>query len=246
MTLKDKVVVIAGGTGLIGSELCKAFFGLEAIVVVASRGLSKKLDLPVLNCFLDVTSEKSVDRLIKTVLEKYGCIDVFINCSFPKTKNWMSTVEDATFESIKDELTDHLGGYFLCTKKIVMDCMKKQRAGSIINFSSIYGLVAPNFSIYTGTEMMCPPAYPMIKSGIIAMTKYFATYSAKYNIQVNCVCPGGIFNNHNKVFVKKYSALTPMCRMGKPGDIVGAVCFLADASYVTGQCVVVDGGFTSW
>lgn len=194
---------------------------------------------------MDIRCEESVDLLIETVLKVYGRIDVFINCGFPKTKDWMTNVEDASFESVKENLINHLGGYYLCTQKMAK-LMKGQRQGSIINFSSIYGLVGPNFSIYDGTKMTCHPAYPMIKGGIIAMTKYFATYFAEYNVRVNCICPGGIFNDQNKKFVKKYEELTPMGRMGRPEEIIGAALFLADATYVTGQCIVVDGGFTSW
>ena len=127
--------------------------------------------------------------------------------------------------------------------------MKKQGFGSIINFSSIYGVVGPNFSIYKGTKMTTPPAYPLIKGGIIAMTKYFATYFAKDNIRINCISPGGVYDNHDERFVKKYEQLTPLGRMAKSDEIVGSTLFLASekaSSYVTGHCLMVDGGWTTW
>ncbi|MFC1815078.1 SDR family oxidoreductase, partial [Thermodesulfobacteriota bacterium] len=151
------------------------------------------------------------------------------------------------YKSIKENLINHLGGYFLCTQKMAI-MMKKQRAGSIINFSSIYGVVGPNFSIYENTKMTAPPVYPLIKGGIISMTKYFATYFSKDNIRVNCISPGGIFDGQDERFVKKYIKLTPLGRMGEPEDIIGASLFLASeaSSYITGQNLVIDGGWTTW
>lgn len=257
LDLKKKVIIIAGGTGLIGKELCKGFIEQESIVIIASRNQQKgeklleNLNKLKKDCALyhqlNISEEESVNDLIKFVLDKLSRIDVFINCSWPKTKEWMQNVEEVPFESIKENLINHLGGYFLCTQKIV-SVMKKQQFGSIINFSSIYGITGPNFSIYENTEMTCPPAYPLIKGGIITMTKYFATYFAKNNIRINCISPGGIFDGQNKNFVKKYNKLTPLGRMGEPKEIVGASLFLASStsSYMTGQCLVIDGGWTTW
>lgn len=255
--LQSKVVIIAGATGLIGSELSKSFVDYGATVIVSSRNKTKgKILEKQLNKMnrgkalyypLDISKEKSVDNLIKFALSRFNKIDVFINSAWPKPKDWMKNVEEIKFDSIKKNISEHLGGYFLCTQKMAL-LMKKQQFGSIINFSSIYGVVGPNFSIYNGTEMTCPPAYPLIKGGIVTMTKYFATYFAKDGLRVNCVCPGGVFDNQNKKFVKNYNKLVPLGRMAEPKEIVGAVLFLSSdsASYVTGHCLVVDGGWTSW
>ncbi|MEK7333547.1 MAG: SDR family oxidoreductase, partial [Nitrospirota bacterium] len=120
--------------------------------------------------------------------------------------------------------------------------------GTIINLASIYGVVAPDFSIYEGTEMTMPVAYSAIKGGIIALTRYIATYYAKYNVRANTVSPGGIFDNQQETFVKRYSDKTPLGRMGSPSEVTGAVVFLASeaASYITGQNLIVDGGWTAW
>ena len=194
-----------------------------------------------------MTAEEEVNNLIGFAVEKFSKIDVFINCSWPKTDDWLENVEQVSYESIKKNLADHLGGYFLCTQKMALQ-MKKQNKGSIINFSSIYGLVGPNFSIYDGTEMTCPPAYPLIKGGIVTMTKYFASYFAKYNIRVNCISPGGIFNHQNPKFVQKYAQLTPLGRMGQPNELVGVSLLLSSdaSSYMTGECILADGGWTAW
>lgn len=255
--LRDKIVVIAGATGLIGRELCNRFIRECRTVIITSRDKTKGKTLEdelnafkkgkAVFCKLDISSEENVDRLITQALAAYSTIDVFINCSWPRTDDWMTNVEDVSFDSIKQNIVNHLGGYFLCTQRMAKT-MKKQGSGSIINFSSIYGLVGPDFSIYENTAMTCPPVYPLVKGGIVAMTKYFATYFAEYNVRVNCICPGGIFNNQDEKFVKKYIEKVPMGRMGRPDDIAGAAVFLAsdESSYITGHCLTIDGGWTAW
>ena len=126
--------------------------------------------------------------------------------------------------------------------------MKQQGGGTIINLASIYGGVAPDFSMYEGTEMTMPAAYSAIKGGIIALTKYIATYYARYQVRANVISPGGIFDNQQQAFVEKYSEKTPLGRMGTPFDVAGAVVFLASdaSSYITGQNLIIDGGWTAW
>lgn len=257
LDLKNKVVVIAGATGLIGKELSRGFVEQGSITILSSRSEKKGEQLKdrlkklkkgkVFYHPVDISSEDSVGILIRFILERFNKIDVFVNCSWPKTKNWLKNVEETSFRSIKEDLLSHLGGYFLCTQKMALQ-MKKQKSGSIINFSSIYGVVGPNFSVYDNTKITCPPSYPLIKGGIITMTKYFATYFAKYNVRINCICPGGIFNKHDKAFVNNYSRLVPLGRMARPEEIIGGTLFLSSnaSSYITGDCLMVDGGWTAW
>lgn len=126
--------------------------------------------------------------------------------------------------------------------------MKRLGGGSIINIGSTYGVVAPDFSIYEGTQMTMPAAYSAIKGGLITFTKYLAAYYGKDKVRANVVSPGGIFDHQPKSFVEKYSKRVPLGRMGEPSDVAGAVVFLAsDASkYVTGHNLMVDGGWTAW
>ena len=124
--------------------------------------------------------------------------------------------------------------------------MKKQNFGSLINMSSIYGKIGPDFSIYSNTDMTMPAAYSAIKGGINNMTRYLASYYGGHNVRVNTVSPGGIYNNQPQSFVKNYSEKVPLKRMGSPKDIVSAVYYLLtdDAAYVTGHNLIVDGGWT--
>ena len=139
-----------------------------------------------------------------------------------------------------------LNSYAWISRKVCL-IMKKQKGGSLINFASIYGTVGANFNIYDGTKMTSAFAYSAIKGGVINFSRYLASYFGQYNVRVNTVCPGGIFDSQDKTFVKNYSKQSPLKRMGNPDDIAPAVLFLASdgASYITGATIMVDGGWTA-
>jgi len=124
--------------------------------------------------------------------------------------------------------------------------MKKQGFGSLINMSSIYGLVGPDFTIYEGTDMTMPAAYAAIKGGLNNLTRYLASYYGVSQVRINTVSPGGILDNQPKSFVDNYNKKVPLKRMGNPKDIVSAVYYLLsdEANYVTGHNLVVDGGWS--
>lgn len=247
---ENKTAIVTGGCGLIGREIVKGLSQYGAMVYIADQdeaSAQKLINQNIKFLNLDITSESSVREVLQTVLEDSGKIDILVNCAYPRTKDWVVKFEKISFESWKENVNNHLGGYFLCCQKVA-EQMKFQQSGSIINFASTYGIVAPDFSIYEGTEMTMPAAYSAIKGGIITFTKYLASYYGKYNVRVNTVSPGGIFDNQAPSFVDKYSHKTPLGRMGNPGEIVGAVIYLASdaSSYVTGHNLIVDGGWTTW
>lgn len=247
---KNKVALVTGGLGLIGKEIVRGLNDFGASVCVADineRQMKGFKKLTAVNFQqLDITSEDSIRQTLEAVIKQYKKIDILVNCAYPRTGDWGARCEDVSFDSWKMNVNSHLGGYFLCCQ-MVAEQMKLQERGSIINFASIYGVVAPDFSIYEGTSMTMPVAYSAIKGGVIAFSKYMAAYYAKDNIRVNCISPGGIFNKQPDSFVEKYAAKTPLGRMGSPKDMVGAVLYLAsDASlYVTGHNLIVDGGWTA-
>jgi NAD(P)-dependent dehydrogenase (short-subunit alcohol dehydrogenase family) len=125
--------------------------------------------------------------------------------------------------------------------------MKKQKFGSIVNISSIYGSVGPDFNIYKGTEMTMPAAYSAIKGGVVNFSKYIASYFGSYGIRVNCVSPGGILDNQPLVFISNYEQKVPLRRLAKPNEISPSVSFLLSdsSSYITGHNLLVDGGWTA-
>lgn len=258
MDLNGKVAIVTGGDGLLGNEFCRGLAEFGANVIIGSndenRGkeVVKKLnndmeDQKVNYIYLDITSEKSTKEFIKKVTKKFGKIDILVNSAYPRNKEYGQKFENVNFDSCKENVMSHMGGYFQVTQKIA-EIMKKQKFGVIINMGSIYGVLGPNFSVYGNTDMTMPVEYSMIKGGIINLTRYLATYLAPYNIRVNTISPGGIFDNQPNEFVENYCSRTPLNRMALPKDIVGTLLFLvSDASnYITGQNILVDGGLSIW
>ena len=138
-----------------------------------------------------------------------------------------------------------VGLFALC--KAFVPTMVKQKKGSIINISSIYGVVANDPSLYAGTDMKQPPDYTFVKGGMINFTRYLAAYYGRKGIRANCICPGGFLDNQPAPFLRRYEQRVPLGRMLNNDDLKGAVVFLAsDASrYVTGATLMVDGGWTA-
>lgn len=243
---------------MIGTAFCRACAENGAKVVIVDtnpktgRNLASRLarDTKNKNAMFqkcDITKPSSVRKAIKDILKKFKRIDALVNCAYPRNKNYGRKFEDVTYEDFCENLSSHLGGYFLMTKE-VSRVMKEQKAGSIVLMGSIYGIVAPKFEIYDGTPMTMPVEYAAIKGGIINLTKYLASYLGPHGIRVNAISPGGVFDNQPESFVKKYVEkvrLAPQ-RMAKQEDIAGALLFLfSDASaYITGQNIIVDGGWT--
>lgn len=248
---KDKIAVITGGCGLIGREIAIALseFGAKVFVADLKKNnistLKGKKDIEYIH--FNITSEIIMMKALNFIIKKQGKIDIFINAAYPKTKDWGNKLEMIPFESWKTNVNNHLGGYFL-SSRMAAETMKKSGGGTIINIASIYGIVGPDFSVYENTDFTMPAAYSAIKGGIITFTKYLATYYAEKNIRANVVSPGGILDKQPASFIQKYNRKTPLGRMGNPADITGAVIFLSSdaSSYVTGQNIIVDGGWTAW
>jgi NAD(P)-dependent dehydrogenase (short-subunit alcohol dehydrogenase family) len=239
-SVKDKVIVVTGGKGLLGSKIVD-HLRFEGASVVSADILPGGQD----DILLDITDETSVADALDNLVAKFGKIDAWVNNAYPRTADWGASLEEVTFSSWRENVDMHLNGYFLCCRS-VLERMKTQGFGSVINMSSIYGLVAPDFSIYEGTSMTMPVAYSAIKGGVNTLTRYLAAYYGPYGIRINCISPGGIFDNQPETFVDKYTSKVPLRRMGNPDDVVSAVHFLvSDASgYITGHNLLVDGGWS--
>lgn len=256
-SLENNVIVITGGAGLIGREFAKAVASNGGIAILAdideklgkktANRISKEIDTENIEFIkLDITSKNSIDKMIEFLVKKYRKIDALVNNAYPTNKNYGRKFEDVEYKDFCENVNMHLGGYFLVTKE-VSRVMKRQNYGNIINIASIYGFVAPRFEIYKGTDMTVPVEYSAIKGGLINLTKYLASYLGKYNIRVNAISPGGVYDNQPENFVKKYSERVVLGKkMGNRNDLKGALLFLlSDASkYITGQNIVVDGGWS--
>ncbi len=254
-SLKGKTAFVNGGAGLIGTQVVIALAEAGAKVVILDinsiKGEKIVADLKKkkLTAFFeefDSANFYETDKKIDGLLKKYKKIDIWVNTSFPRTADWGKKIEDIPVESLDKNVSDHLNSYIWISRKVCI-IMKKQKGGSLINFGSIYGMVGANFNIYEGTEMTSAFAYSAIKGGIANLSRYLASYFGSAGVRVNTVCPGGIFDNQNKTFVKNYSKQTPLKRMGNPEEIASAVLFLASdgASYITGATIMVDGGWTA-
>ncbi len=243
-SLKGKIIVVTGGSGLIGRSLVKNILSNGAIAINAEVNVIDNLDEGIVNC--DVTDVNSVKKCIEKVLEKYNVIDGWVNNAYPRTADWGTKFEDIPLTSWQKNVDLQLNSIFICAQEILR-VMKNQEFGSIVNISSIYGTVGPDFTIYEGTNMTMPAAYSAIKGGIVNFSRYLASYYGPFGIRVNCVSPGGILDQQNALFVKQYEKKVPMRRMGLPEDIAPSVSFLLsdEASYITGHNLIVDGGFTA-
>lgn len=241
--LINKIIVVTGGSGLIGASIIKQVRKEGGFAINADITHSTNLSEYLVNC--DVTDIISVKSCISAVVNEFGKIDGWVNNAYPRTEDWGSHFENIKISSWNKNIDMQLNSVFICCQE-VLKIMKNQKSGSIVNIASIYGLVGPDFSIYEGTNMTMPAAYSAIKGGVINFTRYLASYFGTFNIRVNCVSPGGIFDNQSSSFVNKYQNKVPLRRMGLPEDISPSVVFLLtkDASYITGQNLIIDGGWT--
>lgn len=252
-SLAGKNVVVTGGAGLIGREIVIAFAQAGGRVVIAEvdeekgKGLADELTRMGLSAeyaFFDITDIERLNEEIGGLSLRLGYIDVWVNSAYPTTSDWGRKVESISPESWRKNVDMHLNGYAMASKYAAEGM--KERGGSIINLGSIYGVLGGDFNLYKGTEMTLPMAYAAIKGGIINLSRYLATYFGEYNIRVNSVCPGGVFDDQPATFVERYSMKTPLKRMALPEDVASTVLFLASdaASYITGATIMVDGGWS--
>lgn len=247
MDLKDKIIVVTGGEGLLGKAMLATIRREGAIGICAD--ILCKDDFKKHQCHIDITDEASVRSVIASVVKAFGRIDGWVNNAYPRSPTFRLPFEEQPHGDFEKDLTSHLGGYALCAR-LVLAQMREQRSGSLVNMGSIYGCVSPDYRIYEGLDAVATPVvYAAIKGGIIQMTRALASLYGKYGLRVNAVSPGGIEDKGKqpKEFIERYARRTPLGRMGKPEDIAPAVAFLLseDARYITGHNLLVDGGWTA-
>ena len=249
MKLKDKVIVVTGGAGLLGKAFCEAISKEGGIAVVADINLNKAQEVSskIINSFfieMDINSKESVEKAISTLECKFGNVHALVNNAYPRNKNYGRHFFDVEYNDFCENLNFNLGGYFL-TSQCFLRFFEKQGVGNIINIASVYGVVAPRFDIYENTKMTMPVEYSAIKAGLIHLTKYMAKYMNGKNIKVNSISPGGIWDHQPEAFLEKYKGYCSNKGMLEPSDLTGSLVFLLsdDSLYIHGQNIVVDDGF---
>jgi len=259
-SLEGKVAVVTGGAGHLGSAMSEGLAEAGAHVVIVSRSVDKcrkraeKISRDNPEAFAvqtDVTDKASVRNMVDETMKKFGRFDILVNDAGGTTS---SLLEDMPLEEWNQCLSVYLTGTFLCTQAVV-EVMRKGGGGSIINISSMYGMVAADSRLYEdlggGHGFLSPPHYPAAKGGVIQFTRFCASYLAKDKIRVNTISPGAFpnldFDKHRE-FIDRLSRKNMLNRIGRPWELKGAVLFLSSeaSSYVTGQNIVVDGGWTAW
>jgi 2-deoxy-D-gluconate 3-dehydrogenase len=267
--LTGRVAVVTGGVGLLGAEFCRTLAEAGAAVAVVDLNTSAsqattdaltKNGYQALAIPTDITQPDSVNAMVEKVLTEFGRLDVLVNSAAldPKfdpdaMKKGMApgAFEDYPLDQWNSALNVNLTGMFLVTQACVKPMLAQKKKGSIVNICSTYGLNGPDQRIYVkdGQRVAFKPVYYTVtKAGVLGFTKYLAAYYAGTDIRVNALTPGGVFNNHEEYFVKNYSAKTILGRMANRDEMNGALLFLASdaSSYMTGNNIVVDGGWTAW
>jgi NAD(P)-dependent dehydrogenase (short-subunit alcohol dehydrogenase family) len=268
--LKDRVIVITGGAGLLGVMHAESIAGAGGTPVLAdlngnsaeksAASIAEKFGVPTLGIKTDITGKASVEKLRDAILNRFGRIDGLINnaANNPKMEDTQQTTEWSRFENFsldawEQDMSVGLKGAFLCSQVLGLK-MAEQGKGVIVNISSDLGLVGPDQRLYekegipANQQPVKPVTYSVIKSGLIGLTRYLATYWATKGVRVNAVCPGGVEAGQPEDFKERLHSRIPMNRMAKKDEFQGTILFLVSdaSSYMTGATLAVDGGRTCW
>ncbi len=268
--LDGKVIVITGATGLLGRKHAQAIacYGGTPVLLDLSQKMVDELANELNNQYkvgsvgfsVDITNERIVENNANQIIEHFGKIDGLVNnaANNPKVEDSsevnFSRLENFPLNVWHDDLNVGLAGSFLCAKYYGFEISKNPNGGSIINISSDLGLMAPDQRLYSkpglseDQQPVKPITYSVVKTGLIGLTRYLATYWAEKNVRCNAICPGGVENGQPEEFLKDVSSRIPMNRLAKADEYQGTLLWmLSDASsYLNGAIVSVDGGRTAW
>lgn len=255
--LTGRTVVITGGAGWLGTCLTEAVAELGADTYIASRNSErrdetiehvKKLvpDAKVSGAQIDISDRTSIEACLAEIAEKSGKIDVLVNNAYSGKRK---SFEEVNEEDWQITIDTGLTGYLRCMQA-ALPYLKNSERGNIVNIASMYGIVAPYVELYEGNDFLNPPAYGAAKAAVIQLTRYSAVHLAKYGLRVNSLSPGPFPSptvRNDQVFIERLKSKSPLHRVGEPFELKGAIAYLASdaSSFVTGQNLVVDGGWTA-
>lgn len=253
----DGCIAVVGAAGLVGRTLVSGLLEKNYRIVaadVSQQALDALLATVSSNnletVVTDITSEDSVSGLLAYCQQTMGGMVGAVNCSYPRSANYGQDLLSVSIDDFNESINLHLGGYFLFTRQCLAYSIDHATPFSLVNFSSVYGSMAPDFSLYEGTSMTMPVEYAAIKSAVIQLNRYMAAYvktkERGRQFRINSVSPGGLLDGQNSAFLDRYGSRCVSKGMLDPADLTGAVGFLlsTDSLYVTGQDIVVDDGFT--
>jgi NAD(P)-dependent dehydrogenase (short-subunit alcohol dehydrogenase family) len=256
MLLNSKSIIVIGGAGLLGRAFCKAIAAQGGKVVLADIDAKRAEEAvaevrasanagEVVAETVDMTSKESLRALIERCRERFGRIDAVVNNAYPRNKNYGRRLEQVEYADFCENVNLHLGGYFLSTQQFA-EFFREQGGGSVINVSSIYGMIAPRFEVYDGTPMTMPVEYAAIKAALQHLSIYFMRYYKGHPIRFNCLVPGGILDKQPEAFLNAYRQFSQTKGMLDPEDMCGALVFLLSdlSQFVNGQNLVVDDGWS--
>lgn len=269
-SLRDKVIVITGANGLLGrkhAEAVAAFGGIPVLLDVVDSGvvdfaaqISRTFAVQCIGYEVDITDEPGVTANAEVIANKFGRIDGLVNNAANNPK--MEAINGINFSRLEafpldiwnQDINVALTGSFLCSKHYGYKMSQNPKGGSIVNISSDLGLIAPDQRLYESDGLLSesqsrkPVSYSVVKTGIIGLTRYLATYWSDKNIRCNALCPGGVENDQPQEFIDKVVFRIPMGRMAKENEYQGALVWLLgdQASYLNGAIIPIDGGRTAW
>ena len=260
INLEGRVAVITGGAGHLARAMGEALAELGARVVLVDLNLENAHNsaceltaatgMPCMGLAVDLANEVEVRAIPEAVMAKFGRIDILINCAAlvgsSGLKGWAVPFAEQSADTWRLALEVNLTAPFVLTQACA-EALGQSGFGSVINVSSIYGIVAPDWSVYEGTKLGNPAAYAASKGGLGQFTRWLSTTLAP-TVRVNCIVPGGVWRNQDQIFHERYVRKVPLGRMAIEEDFKGAVAYLASdlSAYVTGQELIVDGGFSTW
>ncbi|MDI1351789.1 MAG: oxidoreductase [bacterium] len=249
----NKTIALIGAAGLLGKELVNSLIlaGANVIAVDINEEAIAKLREHYIHhpniVFLsgDISYIPFLESVFDKALSVFGGLDGAVNTTYPKNKNYGRSFEDVTYSDFCENLSLHVGGYFLFMQQAVKFSLKNSTEFSLVNLSSIYGSKAPRFEVYEGTKITMPVEYAAIKSAINHLTEYVTAYTKKTLFRVNCVSPGGILANQDPVFLEAYNKHCNQKGLLEPADVIPTILFLLskESKYVLGQNIIVDDGF---
>jgi NAD(P)-dependent dehydrogenase (short-subunit alcohol dehydrogenase family) len=264
--LSGRAAVVTGGCGILGRRFCRGLLEAGAAVAIVDLGeedtaqvaadLRNETGGRAVGLAADLRDPAAVAAMVERAEEELGPLRVLISNAATKSSDpaaFFAPYESYSLETWREVTAVNLDAMFLVSQAAGRAMLAHGRGGSIIQTSSIYGVVAPDQRIYEGSEyegraINTPAVYAATKAAVVGLTKYLATYWAERGIRVNTLAPGGVASGQNAAFRERYSARVPMGRMAEAGELMGTVLYLASdaSSYVTGQTLVVDGGLTAW